>query len=139
MMTTKMTPLWTLRGTERVDSGTAISLHGGTWVLRMGELRQSTSKAGVSASTHRGTLCEVTWMEAEGGGAGETVDKEEEAAVRGFVEMLLEGTDVKVDSGKWLFAYTGGITTTGEGKLKPKDSSNWALAELYTELLRMRT
>lgn len=146
MMTSKLTPLWTLRGTERIDHGTAISLHDEAWVVRIGELRQSTSKAGVSASTQRGILCEVTWTNSDsdshGGIVGQAVKHEDEQTVRAFMQTLLDGTDVKLDSAKWLFAYTADLPSKENGneeETKPSNPNTFAAAELYTELLRART
>jgi TATA-binding related factor (TRF) of subunit 20 of Mediator complex len=128
MLAGKMAPLWALRGTERVENGTSISLCDGEWTLRIGDLRQSTTKAGVSSSTLRGVLCEVTWTENEGK-VGDVVGKDEKEMITAFLARLLEGTGANLDAARRLSAYTPSTSDTG---------TNWALAELYTELLRSR-
>jgi hypothetical protein len=128
MLAGKMAPLWTLRGTERVENGTSVSLRDGEWMLRIGDLRQSTTKAGVTSSTLRGVLCEVTWTENEGK-VGDPVEKDEQEMLAAFLGRLLEGTGANLETARHLSAYTPSANEMG---------TNWALAELYTELLRSR-
>lgn len=130
----KMTPLWATRGTERVENGTAISLRDGEWMLRVGELKQETRKGGGAVGATRGVICEVTWMEVEGK-KGEAVGIEDEDMMRAFLERLLDGTGVKVDAARTVVGYTSSEGPTQTLNVK---QTNWALAELYTELLRSR-
>ena len=127
MLNSKMGPLWAHRGTERVSEGTAISLREGEWVVRMGELRAEGRKGGAVSMQLRGVLFEVTCVEAEGK-VGEKVGKEADEDVKSFLERLLEGTGWKLGAARSVVGYT---TAKAE-------ETNWALAELYTELLRTR-
>ena len=137
LVTTKMQPLWSIRGTERLDNGLAISLRDGEWTLRLGELRQETRKAGIASGTSRGIVCEVTWMEAQSKETGDAVPKAERDMMTAFLQQVLEGTGTKIDGARNVAGHTPVLAVDQEGA-GGEYTTNWALAELYAELLRTR-
>ena len=118
--------------------GWPLSLRDGQWILRIGELRQETRKAGIASSTSRGILCEVTWTEAATKNTGGPVSQDDQDMMGAFLEQLLDGTGVRLDGARSVAGYTfpAPESKSNDGEAK---ETNWALAELYTELLRTRS
>ena len=140
MLSTKMQPLWSMRGTERLDNGMAISLRDAEWILRMGELRQETRKAGVASSTSRGIVCEVTWTEPQANKTGDPISQDERDMMKAFLEQLLDGTGVKIGDARTVAGYTmSPPDSIDKGEAEVNNRTNWSLAELYTVLLRTRS
>ena len=138
LVTLKMQPLWSVRGTEKIDNGMALSLRNDDWTLRIGELRQETRKSGVASSTSRGILCEVTWKGAPDGEDG-AVPQDHQDITKAFLEQLLQDTGARLDGARSVMGYISSPSaSTSEYEEIKKPNTNWALAELYAELLRTR-
>lgn len=142
----KIQPLWTPRQTQLVTDGTALSVEFPVGVLhvRTGDIRLS-QRQSTPGGTVRGVLLEITLPTIEGA-AGEKASENDEALLRNLLIAILSNSnlDLKMEEVKLLARYTERAAsvehTEKEGEIgsKRKKQSQWALAELYMEMLRSR-
>ena len=142
LISTKLQPLWTIRQTMIVENGTALSLNGGEWIVRIGDLKIP-PRLNQAGSSVRGILVEVSHMvdekdnEDKGPDDGQKVSKDDETLIRAFLESVTEGSGVPsiltTDTARSLIRCT---KFEEKDKGAPHSPPDFALASLYLDILR---
>lgn len=141
---TKLQPQWAHRQSLVVENGAALSLQGGKWTIRIGDLK-TPSRSSQPVSNLRGMLFEISHNErtSASDGAGrqrvkedeQVVSKDDETIIRGVLDSLIDGTGVRMEGSRVLFGCTKGegAHEAGGAGDAPVD---WSLAKLYMDVLR---
>ncbi|KIX92614.1 uncharacterized protein Z520_11643 [Fonsecaea multimorphosa CBS 102226] len=152
---TKFQPQWAHRQSMIVDSGTALSLENGQWVIRIGDLK-TPSRQTQTGSNLRGMVVEVSFIEQPQLDATRSasqgllddaaalkdvtakgVSKEDETLLRGFLDSVTDGSGVpsiySVENARSLIRRT---KLYGKDKDTSDASPDWDLANLYLDVLR---
>lgn len=139
----KLQPLWAPRQTMLVVDGTALAVEFplGTLHVRIGDLRLS-QRQNAQGGTLRGVLLEITVPHMEGS-AGEKATEQDESVLRSLLRTVVTNShaDVKTDDAKLLARYTEQAPSAEQEANvdgRKTKQSQWALAELYMEMLRSR-
>lgn len=142
----KIQPLWTPRQTLLVTDGTALSveLPIGVVHVRVGDMRLS-QRQSAQGSALRGVLVEITFPNVDGK-VGEKASEQDEGMLLQLLAAIISNSqlDIKAADVKLLTRYTEPAPSiessekeTDNGS-KRKKQSQWALTELYMEMLRSR-
>ncbi|EXJ72546.1 uncharacterized protein A1O5_03692 [Cladophialophora psammophila CBS 110553] len=146
---TKLQPQWAHRQSLVIDNGTALSLDGGEWTIRIGDLK-TPSRPNQASSNLRGMVVEVSFVgspadtthnqspdDAPKGVDGKVVSKEDETLLRGLLDSVTDGSGVpsihNLETTRSLIRRTKAHATdidTGD------TSPDWDLAHLYLDVLR---
>ncbi|KAJ9607200.1 hypothetical protein H2200_008272 [Cladophialophora chaetospira] len=145
---TKLQPLWTHRQSLVIENGTALSLKDGEWTLRIGDLKNP-PRPNQAGPNLRGMLVEVSHMDddddkiiqASKDGRDEantnSVDKDDEALLRGFLESVTDGSGVSAiinpETSRSLIRRT---SPQEKDRGAPTSSPDFKLAVLYLDILR---
>lgn len=135
---TKLQPQWAHRQSLILENGTSLSLSDDEWTIRLGDLKIP-SRPNQAGSTIRALVFEISYNNSsdEDNSSGDSiVEKDDEVLVRSFLESLLEGTGVRIDSStnsRALFRKTG---TTTVDHPKSATTADCSLATLYMDMLR---
>jgi hypothetical protein len=131
-----------------IGDGTALAVEFpiGTLHVRIGDLRVS-QRQGVQGSALRGVLVEITSPTMDGK-SGDKASEQDEKLLRELLEAIVLNSkvEIKMNDVKLLARYTekahskdGPENAAELDGGKGKKQSQWALAELYMEMLRTRT
>jgi hypothetical protein len=85
----------------------------------------------------RGVVFEVCFTD-EDGEIGADGSEEDNTMMRAFLEKLLEGTTLKLDSLRLMSRYTDKLAVPDSSPEGEISTRQWALAGLYMEMLRAR-
>jgi hypothetical protein len=135
---TKLQPQWAHRQSLILENGTSLSLGDDEWTIRIGDLKIP-SRPNQAGSTIRALVLEISYNnDSDEGMPGDntSVHKDDEGLIRSFLDSLIEGTGVRIDSStnyRALFRKTG---TTGQDNPKSSSAADFSLATLYMDMLR---
>lgn len=135
---TKLQPQWAHRQSLILENGTSLSLSDNEWTIRLGDLKIP-SRPNQAGSVVRALVFEISYNNSPDDdlSTGDSiVQKDDEVLVRSFLDSLLEGTGVRIDSStnsRSLFRKTGTTTIDQPNRDATTDCS---LATLYMDMLR---
>ena len=135
---TKLQPQWAHRQALLVENGTSLALDGSEWTVRIGDLKIP-ARPNQAGNTVRALLLELSHHvdPANDSNKPNTLDKDDESMIRGFLDSLLDGTGVQLDNTtntRAMFRRTKSPVQHDDSDKGP--AADFALATLYMDMLR---